>query len=137
MAKKIEPQRKVGRPTKYDPKYCDELIEHMKTGLSYEAFAGRLCVAIQTLYDWEQANPEFLEAKKKGQAISQMFWENLAMEGMWSGGGRNPVFNSTVWIFNMKNRFKWKDRVETTVETTKPITIAYDPAKEVNKDESN
>lgn len=104
---------KTGRPTKYDPKYCEELINHMARGLSYESFAGFICVAISTIYKWEKEHPEFSEAKKEGQARSMYSWELSGIKGMHS---KNP-FNASVWIFNMKNRFNWRDRVDNQVST--------------------
>ncbi|MCB0739208.1 MAG: hypothetical protein KDC92_16985 [Bacteroidetes bacterium] len=116
---------KGGRPTDYDPSYCERLIKHMESGLSYEAFAGELGVAKQTIYNWEKAHPEFLDAKRVGASKSQLFWEKAGVHGMFMGGKDNP-FNATVWVFNMKNRFGWRDRVEQThsvSEETKKLVI--------------
>jgi len=112
-----------GRPTKYDPKYCEELIEFMSQGFSYEAFAGHLTVAISTLYEWEGANPDFSEAKKLAFAKNRIFWEAKGVEGLKNESGPGAVnLNSTVWIFNMKNRFGWRDRTEHSGEVKGGIT---------------
>tara|TARA_R110000787_G_C13060968_1_gene407761 strand:+ start:17 stop:400 length:384 start_codon:yes stop_codon:yes gene_type:complete len=107
----------VGRPTKYKPEYCQTLIDHMESGLSYECFAGVISVSKQTLYDWEKVNPEFIDAKKIGLGKAQLYWEKVGNAGMYMGGKDNP-FNSTIWIFNMKNRFNWRDKQETTHDIT-------------------
>ena len=70
-----------GRPTSYKPEYCDMLIRHMRSGLSFESFAGVVGVSKQTIYDWEKVNPEFLDAKKKGAALSNLFWEKIGING--------------------------------------------------------
>lgn len=111
----------MARPTKYNPKYCAELIDHMAHGLSFEAFAGRIGVSKQTLYDWEKAQPEFLDAKEVGLQKAQLYWERLGIRyvvnksdsestvGM-GGSSKSRSLNASVWIFNMKNRFGWRDK---------------------------
>ena len=93
--------KKMGRPSLYRPEYCDKLIDWAKQGLGYESFASVPGVSIQTLYDWEKAHPEFLEAKKKAQAHLMAWWERAGIKGEIPTG---------TWIFNMKNRFGWRDR---------------------------
>lgn len=94
----------AGRPTLYKPEYCEKLIEHMAEGLSYEAFAGAVRVSVDTLYQWEKDQPDFSEAKKIGVGVSRIFWEKMGIAGVHA-----EVFNASVWIFNMKNRFRWRD----------------------------
>ena len=36
-------------------------------------------------------------------------------------GGKDNPFNSTIWIFNMKNRFNWRDKKETTVDVSDDV----------------
>ena len=104
-----------GRPTKYKPEYCQLLIEHMSSGLSYQSFAGKVSVSIETIYDWLKAHPEFLDAKKIGTVKMLEFYESVGVKGML---GEIPNYNLGTWIFNMKNRFRsietgaWKDKHE-------------------------
>lgn len=95
-----------GRPTKYKPEYCEQLIEHMSEGYSYESFAGVIGVAKDTIYQWEK-HQEFSDSKKIAFAKCNVFWERVAMDGM-----HDRNFSAPVWIFNMKNRFGWKDKKE-------------------------
>lgn len=97
--------RRTGRPTLYRPEYCEEVVKHCAEGLSFEAFAGRVSVSIETIYEWARRYPEFAEAKKRGAAASRIWWENAGKIGMLA-----PGFNAAVWIFNMKNRFGWRDK---------------------------
>lgn len=98
---------KIGRPTIYDPAYCEQLIEHMAEGLSFESFAGAIGVSKQTLYDWLEANPAFLDAKKEGFEQSRLTWEKIGNNLAKTGTG-----NAVAFIFNMKNRFRedWNDK---------------------------
>lgn len=104
----------MGRPTKYKEEYCDMLIEHMKQGYSFESFASRVGVHVDSLYEWCKMFPEFSESKKKGFASSQTFWEDAAIKGLWNITEHGQTLNTSLWIFNMKNRFKWTDRHEVT-----------------------
>ncbi len=111
----------MARPTNYDEKYPDMLIEHMKTGLSFPSFAGKIGVCVATLYNWEKDHAEFLEAKKIGEAHARLVWEEWGMVGLFGMSkdktGRPMKFNPTIWIFSMKNKFGWKDQPDSvTVE---------------------
>ena len=123
----------VGRPSKYKEEFCEELIEHMAEGYSYEAFAGRIGTCKQTLYDWEKANPEFLDAKRTAFERSRFFWEKQGIDGVWaietfSEEGKKEYskkLNSTAWIFNMKNRFNWTDKKDVTHGGDVKINLGY------------
>jgi hypothetical protein len=110
-----EKPKKYGRPSKYDPKFCDMLIEHMSNGLSFEAFAGLLKVSRDVLYRWTKSHEEFAEAKKVATEACRKWWEQAGIDGLHS-----KSFSSAVWIYNMKCRFKedWAD-VQKVEQTTK------------------
>jgi len=113
-----------GGPTKYKPEYCEKLIEHMSEGLSYEAFAALIGVHRSILYDWEKSHPEFSEAKDVGFGKSLLFWEKLGRdnilntsESFGEGQSSSKSLNGSVWIFNMKNRFRWRDKQPDEIDT--------------------
>lgn len=97
------PKNKVGRPTKYDPTWMlDKIIEVGRLGGSKDKMAAMIGVHLDTLYDWSEKHAEFSEALKKAVQLSKVWWENF---GQVSALGMVDGFNSTTWIFNMKNRF--------------------------------
>lgn len=100
----------MGRPTKYKPEFCEMLIKHMSEGYSFASFGGVAGCSEETLHQWKKQYEDFSESYKKGQALSMQFWEKL---GMAQAIGQTKGSSAT-WIFNMKNRFKWTDRVEQT-----------------------
>ena len=111
----------MGRPTDYKPEYCDLVIEHMATGLSFESFAGLVRASKQTIYDWANKNPEFLDAKDIGFELNRLYWEKMGRDHITHTDSKfesTPKLNSSVYIFNLKNRFpkEWRDRTESAVD---------------------
>lgn len=78
----------------------------MSKGLSFESFGADANVGVSTLYEWLERHVEFAEAKKEADTKCQKWWESAGIMGM---SGKINKFNAAVWIFNMKNRFKWRD----------------------------
>lgn len=79
----------------------------MKIGYSFESFGAIANVYKEALYNWVKKYPEFSDAKKLGTVHSQYFWEKLGING---AVGNIQGFNAGTWIFNMKNRFNWRDK---------------------------
>ena len=118
-----------GRPTKYRPEFCQQLVEHMAKGLSFESF--QCGAGLSTMYEWVERHPEFAEAKSLGWQKSLALYESLGYNGL---QGKLPKFNATAWIFIMKCRFRaagYRDHVET--ETT--VKFQHDPGKELSEPE--
>lgn len=99
----------AGRPSKYDPKFCDEAINFMQDGYSVTAFAGHIGVACSTVFKWAEEHPEFSDALKTAQALAAKWWEERLRTVAMTGDG-----NATACIFGVKNRSskEWKDKVE-------------------------
>lgn len=126
-----------GRPSKYKPEYCAELIKHFESGLCYDAFAGVVSVCVDTLYQWEKDHAEFSEAKKVGRPKQLLALNKLILSGamgqLKSVASRTSTtvektvgkvttktttvketfsqgFNAAAMIFTMKNCTGWKDQ---------------------------
>lgn len=67
----------VGRPTEYDPSFCDKVIAHGKGGNSIWSFGAIINAATSSIYLWKEKHPEFSDACKLSEAHMQMYWENL------------------------------------------------------------
>lgn len=115
---------------KYKPEYRGMLLKHCSQGLSFAAFAAEIGVHRDTIYAWEKRYPQFAEAKKKGESLSLLFWEKLGVLG---ASGKVKNFNSTAFIFNMKNRFKWSDRTDLKIEDTRPDSERHELLRSIDK----
>jgi hypothetical protein len=114
----------AGRPSKYDPKFCDMLIEHMAKGYSFESFAGDIGVNRDTLYEWTSVHSNFSDAKKTGASKSLKAMEEIGLLGM---TGELKGFNVAAWIFTCKNRHSdmFRDSVEIGNAEKKPFVLKY------------
>lgn len=119
----------AGQPTKYEPLYCQMLIDHMEKGFSYESFAGTIRVCKKTLYNWEKEFEEFLHAKSIAIELCRLHWEKVGIDGVYheaiktdDGMTINRSINATVWVFNMKNRFGWRDKQPDEDAPPSPLT---------------
>ncbi len=121
----------AGRPTKYDPKYCDEILEYFdieayrevdvlttdkKTGREYinselrandlpffSGFARKIGVNGDTLVEWSHVYPEFSAAYKEAKELQTQILATNALQGLY-----NPSFA----IFTAKNISGWRDQKE-------------------------
>jgi predicted RNase H-like HicB family nuclease len=118
----------MGRPAKYTKKLCKELPEMFANGESVAEVCQQIGIARRTFYNWleDETKPEFKEAYEDGQALSEAFWMRLGRLG---AAGKVDI-NAATWIFNMKNRFGWKDKQEHTGANDGPIahhtTVTYE-----------
>lgn len=126
MATTVHDTPLQGRPPAYKPEYCEMLIDHMSSGLSYETFSAVIGTHRSVLYAWEDKYPDFKDAKKKAVEAGQVFWEKIGLAQ--AVGDKTYGKGSTAsWIFNMKNRFNWADKQEIAGagEHRKSFKLAY------------
>lgn len=105
----VTKRRPVGRPSEYDPAYCEKVVEWGAQGWSFAEMAAELGIAKQTLYNWRELHTEFMDACLRAQTQCQRWWEREGRTGMTSS-----VFNGNVWAKNMSNRFQddWREKSE-------------------------
>lgn len=91
----------VGRPSKYDPAYCERVIELGRLGKSPAQIAADIGVAKQTLANWGEAHPEFLAALTRAKTLEQAWWEDAAQNGQ-----AQSVIGASVWAKSAAARFR-------------------------------
>jgi transposase len=97
----------AGRPSKYNPDFCNTVIGEMAQGSSIEELQLVLKVHKDTIYEWAKEYPDFSDALKRGKALSEAWWREVGRVNL-----KDDKFNYTGWYMNMKNRFGWKDKQE-------------------------
>jgi len=112
-----EEKRPVGRPSLYDPKYCEEVIALGRIGKSIEQIAANLNVSLRVLYDWRDKHPEFLHALEDCKTYEQAWWEEQAAAYMVENKESDRL-NATLWSRSMAARFPKKYRESTKTEIT-------------------
>lgn len=140
----------AGRPTKYKPEYCEQMIEFFDreptekrfksrveddekgTKTTYEerginlptftSFARKIGVCDDTVNEWAKVHPAFSEAVGICKKLQEDIWKINALNGN---------YNSTFAVFLGKNVFGYKDKSE--VDTTH--TINQMPPVQLNGEE--
>ena len=122
---------KAGRPTKYNEKYCKEIINYFnkppqncmykeeyfnngslksKTPIitatefpTFQGFANEINVNIDTLHEWKEKHIEFSEAYMRAKQLQEKIWLVNAMGGL---------YNAQFAQFFGKNCLGYKDKQE-------------------------
>lgn len=100
LAEVLPAQSVIGRPTKYDPRYCDEVIRCCTGGASLTSFAAEIGVARRTLHNWAEAHPEFADACEVAHALACRWYEERLRKVADGDGGPGAA---TAAIFGVKN----------------------------------
>lgn len=101
----------AGRPSKYNPSFCERVIELGREGKSPAAIAASLGVLRETLYDWSERHPEFSTAMKQAKVFEQLWWEEAGQNALFA-----DKFQAQVWRTSMQARFR-NDYTEQQVTT--------------------
>ena len=105
-----KPIRVVGRPSKYDPKFCDAVLKMGAEGYSIVEMAAELGVAKSTLKDeWPAAHEEFSVAFARARELSQGWWERQGRIGLFA-----EKFQPALYSRSMSARFPddWRETKE-------------------------
>jgi len=110
-------KRPVGRPSLYDPAFCDQVIELGSQGKSIEQIAAKLGVSTRVLFDWKDRHEEFLRALDQAKELELDWWETIAQNMMIENKDAAKL-NSAIWSRSMAARFPKKYRESTKTEIT-------------------
>lgn len=118
----------MGRPTDYDPSYCEQVVEWGKLGKSLTWMAAQLEQSKQTLYNWMDANPEFMDAMTRAKVHAQAWWEDKGQDNLLTQG-----FQNASWSRSMAARFpdEWREvkGTELSGPNGSPIHMKAEPAE--------
>lgn len=96
----------AGRPSKYDPSYCDLVVDDMGQGYSLTAFAGRIGVDRSTIDEWRRSYPEFSLACQQGQGARTRFLER----GMLDPAMPGPAVNARRFALANAAPEEWREK---------------------------
>ena len=91
-----------GRPTDYDPAFCDIAIEFLRKGKSRIQLCEKLDIAKSTMQLWEKIHPEFSAALEKGITFSESKWHTRGESNL-----KNNKYNTKMYELQMRNRYGW------------------------------
>jgi hypothetical protein len=139
-----EEKNKGGAPTKYKQEYCEEIVSYFRvppTIIEYkreyyqngnlksefpivrgnefptfQGFADRIGVHVDTLHEWKEVHEEFSEAYMRAKQLQ---------ERIWLTNGMNNLYNSQFAQFFGKNCLGYKDKqeIEQSGELNNTITV--------------
>lgn len=124
-----------GRPTVYDPSFCERVIECGKEGMGRAEIAAELDVSRNSLANWEKEYPDFLRAMTWAKDLSLAWWMKQGKLGIWDqdetvideeAGTKTHIrkrLNANAYSLQVRNRFPedMRDRQEHTGADGGPI----------------
>ena len=142
MTKAKENKKVVGRPSKYDDKYCKDIIEFFSIPTTYEqevttikageefttyvqkpnnlptfeGYSKKISVDVDTLKNWTREHEEFNKAYERCKQLQKDFLVQNALLG---------YYNTTFSIFLAKNITDLRDKIECeqTVRNVEPVKV--------------
>ena len=137
--------KKIGRPTRYKPEYCQEIIKffdiepHFETpvvitykdGTTKEevkfipsdlpllsAFANKLKTHRSTIFRWAKKHKEFRNALKRAKDCQREILITNGLKGLYS---------TSFAIFTAKNLIGWRDKTEVSGDADRPLGVVILP----------
>lgn len=101
----------------------EALLRQYGEGASDVEIARLLKLTIKRFYQLCEESPAFGEFAEKGRTLAQAWWYEKGRTALF-----DKTFNTALWNFNMKNRYGWADRVESS-DTTDKDPVNLDEAK--------
>jgi hypothetical protein len=91
----------AGRPSTYDPAYCERVIELGALGKSQVQISAEIDIPRTTMLSWADVHPEFSTALTRAKELEQAWWENQAQNNL-----SVREFNAALWSKNVASRFR-------------------------------
>jgi len=107
----------LGRPTKYDPAYCDQIVALGEEGLSRWQICSRLGIGLHNMIAWEGAHEDFRQALEQSRLDALAYWEDLAHDHIKEAPGGIRL-NTGLWSRSMAARFPEQYRENSKLEVT-------------------
>ena len=134
---------KIAPQSRYEVRFCADLIDHMKNGYSFTSFSATLYdkykvkIGRTALFNWVKLYPEFAEAKEIGESRALKFLEKHLRVHVTGyippeiEKKQNKKMSVTMVVFALKTRFyrEYGDQLKLQgVENGEPITVVQEGA---------
>lgn len=98
----------------YQPKFCELVVSHLKSGKSLPSFGGVIGVTHNTIKKWMDEYEEFRDAVEIAESVGLGTWEDLAIDQV-TGDSKG---STSALTFMMKNQYAkhYKDKVSLEAE---------------------
>jgi hypothetical protein len=96
-----ETKRGRGRPSKYDPDFCQQVVTFGRDGMGKAEIAYELGVDRSTLDEWSEKHEDFSGAISRAREASLGWWMKTGRLGVHMG----KQFNSQAYSLQVRNRF--------------------------------
>lgn len=123
------PTGEAGRPSLYDPSWMlVTVLCLMGAGASKVELVAALGITENTLSQWCGSEsgyykPIFSKTVELGERLSASWWQQCGRQRVGDKG-----FNTTLWKFNMANRFGWMEKKEVAGDPDKPLRMEHGTA---------
>lgn len=107
----------MGRPSKYDLAFCDQVVALGREGKSKAQIAAALDVDRATIDRWAESHPEFCSAIARARDLALAWWEEVGQSGMFHAD-KGTKLNPQLWSRSMAARFPDDYRENKGVELT-------------------
>ena len=97
-AKEVGPRAGASTFSRYDPAYCEMVVEHCRSGASLISFAASIGVSGTTLRKWRNAHEAFADAIERAKAAAAAWYDEKARDMV--GGARG---NAALCMLALRN----------------------------------
>lgn len=88
--------------------WAKDIINYYSDGYSDAEVAAAMKITVREYYAQINDNVVFGKLVEYGRTLSLAWWESQARLNI-----GNKQFNTPLWVFTMKNKYGWADKVET------------------------
>ena len=113
----------------YKDEYCQQLVDHMAQGYSFESFGANVGCGRRTLFDWVDKYPDFKEAQKQGYEKGKKLFEGILMakvRGIEAKGMDLKKSDSRLLEFALKTRYRDTYSEKIDVQQSGEVKIVID-----------
>jgi len=111
-----------GRPSLYQPEFCERVIELGKQGKTPLQMAVDLGVARTTMLGWVEDYPEFSTALTRARELSQDWWESVGQSGLMTPGFNANLYNKIISC-RFREDYTEKTKAEITGADGQPFVV--------------